>query len=53
MLVHVAAMAILVLRGLKGVNPGLIPTRLEAWIGARTFLFFLPVGFALVWLLRR
>jgi membrane protease YdiL (CAAX protease family) len=48
MLIHLAALAILVLRGLKGVNPGLIPTRREAWIGARTFVFFLPVGFALV-----
>jgi len=48
MLIHLAALAILVLRGLQGVNPGLIPTRREAWIGARTFVFFLPVGFALV-----
>lgn len=51
MLIHVAALAVLVLRGLTGVKPGLIPTRREAWIGARAFLLFLPVGFALVWLL--
>jgi hypothetical protein len=52
MLVHVAALSILVLRGFQGVNPGLVPTRREAWIGLRAFLFFLPVGVALVWLLR-
>lgn len=51
MLIHVAALAMLVLRGLPGVNPGLIPTRREAWIGVRTFVFFLPVAFALVWVL--
>lgn len=51
MLVHVAALAILVLRGMQGVNPGLIPTRREAWLGVRAFVFFLPVGLALVWLL--
>ena len=51
MLIHVAALAVLVMRGLKGVKPGLIPTRREAWIGARAFLSFLPVGFALAWLL--
>ena len=52
MLIHVAALAILVLGRLGGVKPGLIPTRREAWIGARAFLLFLPVGFALMWLLR-
>jgi len=51
MLIHVAALCILVLRDLKGVKPGLIPTRREAWIGLRTFLLFLPVGLTLVWLL--
>jgi membrane protease YdiL (CAAX protease family) len=51
MLIHVAALAILVLRGLTGVKPGLIPTRLELWIGVRAFLIFLPVGLALAWLL--
>lgn len=51
MLIHVAAMSVLVLRGLDGVKPGLIPTRRELWIGARAFLAFLPVGLALVWLL--
>ncbi len=51
MLIHVAALAILVLRGLKGVKPGLIPTRRELWLGTRAFLLFLPVGFALVWFL--
>jgi hypothetical protein len=49
MLIHLSALAMLVLRDLKGVNPGLIPTRREAFIGVRTFGFFLPVGFALVW----
>jgi len=51
MLIHVAALAILVLRGLTGVKPGLIPTRRELWIGVRSFLLFLPVGFAMVWML--
>lgn len=51
MLTHVCALAMLVLRGLKGVNPGLIPAKREAWIALRAFVFFLPVGFALVWLL--
>ena len=51
MLIHVAALAILVLRGLQGVKPGLLPSRREAWIGLRSFLLFLPVGFGLVWLL--
>jgi membrane protease YdiL (CAAX protease family) len=51
MLIHVAALSVLVLRGLGGVKPGLLPTRREAWIGLRTFLLFLPVGFAMVWLL--
>ena len=51
MLIHVAALAVLVLRGLTGVKPGLIPTRQELWIGVRAFLFFLPVGLALAWLL--
>jgi len=53
MLIHVAALAVLVLRGLKGVKPGLIPTRREAWIGLQAFLYFLPVGFGLVWLLHQ
>jgi membrane protease YdiL (CAAX protease family) len=44
MLIHVAALAVLVLRGLTGIKPGLLPTRHEAWIGLRTFLLFLPVG---------
>ena len=52
MLIHVAALAILVLRGLTGINPGLIPTRTETWIGVRAFLLFLPLGFALAWILR-
>jgi len=52
MLIHVAALAMLVLRGLPGVKPGLLPTRRETWIGVRTFLLFLPVGFLLVWCLR-
>jgi membrane protease YdiL (CAAX protease family) len=47
MLIHLAALALLVLRGLKGVKPGLIPTRRETWIGVRAFLLFLPVGFGL------
>jgi membrane protease YdiL (CAAX protease family) len=51
MLIHLAALAILVQRGLGGVKPGLIPTRREAWIGARNFLLFVPVGFAMVALL--
>jgi uncharacterized protein len=51
MLIHVAALSILVLRGLRGLKPGLLPTRREIWIGARAFLLFLPVGFALVWFL--
>ncbi len=51
MLIHVAALAILVLRGLTGVKPGLLPTRREAWLGTRSFLLFVPVGFALVGLL--
>jgi membrane protease YdiL (CAAX protease family) len=48
MLIHVAAIAVLVIRGLPGVNPGLIPTRREAWIGLKEFLFFLPAGVILV-----
>ena len=51
MLIHLAALAILVLRGLSGVKPGLIPTRREAWVGVRNFLLFLPVGVLLAWLL--
>jgi hypothetical protein len=51
MLIHVAACAVLMIRDLKGVKPGLIPTRREAWIGNLAFLAFLPVGFALAWLL--
>jgi membrane protease YdiL (CAAX protease family) len=51
MLIHVAALAVLVIRDLKGVKPGLIPTRREAWIGTLAFLSFLPVGFGLAWLL--
>lgn len=51
MLIHVAALTILVLRGLTGVKPGLIPTRRETWVGVRAFLLFLPVGFGLVWFL--
>jgi membrane protease YdiL (CAAX protease family) len=51
MLIHVAALSLLVLRGLTGVKPGLIPTRREAWIGLQAFLFFLPLGFALAWIL--
>jgi membrane protease YdiL (CAAX protease family) len=49
MLTHLSALSMLVQRDLKGVNPGLLPTRREAIIGVRTFVFFLPVGFALVW----
>jgi membrane protease YdiL (CAAX protease family) len=52
MLIHVAALAVLVLRGLSGVKPGLVPTRREAWIGVQAFLYFLPVGFAVVWSLQ-
>lgn len=52
MLIHVAALAILILGRLTGVKPGLIPTRREAWVGVRAFLLFVPVGFALIWLLR-
>jgi len=52
MLIHVAAMAVLVLRGLTGVKPGLVPTRREAWIGVRNFLVFLPAGVALAWALQ-
>jgi uncharacterized protein len=51
MLIHVAAIAVLVLRGLGGVKPGFVPTRREAWIGVRSFLLFLPVGFGLAWVL--
>jgi len=51
MLIHVAAISVLVIRELPGVNPGLIPTRREAWIGLKEFLYFLPAGFILVRLL--
>jgi membrane protease YdiL (CAAX protease family) len=51
MLIHVAALSVLVIRGLQGVKPGLLPTRREAWIGARNFLLFIPIGFALAWIL--
>ena len=48
MLIHVAAIAVLILRRLDGVNPGVIPTKREAWIGLRSFLMFLPLGLGLV-----
>jgi len=51
MLIHVAAVAVLVVRELPGVNPGLIPTRREAWIGLKQFLYLLPAGFLLIRLL--
>lgn len=49
MLIHVAALAVLVLRGLPGIEPGLIPTRREAVIGVRSFLFFLPLAVGLLY----
>jgi len=50
-LIHVAAIALLVQRRAEHTGFGFLPTRAEWKTGALYFLYFLPVGFALVlWL---
>jgi uncharacterized protein len=52
MWIHVGLMAVLSLRTLEGERFGFLPTREEWRIGARHFLFFLPVGAALAFMFR-
>ncbi len=50
-LVYQAAIVLLVLRRVRGVGFGFVPTRLEWAIGVQHFLYFLPIGFPLaLWL---
>jgi membrane protease YdiL (CAAX protease family) len=44
MLIHTAALSILVIRKFPGIGYGFIPTRKEMWIGTRNFLLFVPFG---------
>jgi hypothetical protein len=46
MLIHTAAMAILLIRRFPGIGYGFIPTKREALIGVRNFILFIPFGAA-------
>lgn len=51
MLIHTAALAVLLLRGVEGAGFGFLPTTKEFVIGVEYFFYFLPVGFPLaMWL---
>jgi membrane protease YdiL (CAAX protease family) len=44
MLIHTAAMSILVVRRFPGIGYGFVPSKKEILIGARNFLLFVPLG---------
>jgi membrane protease YdiL (CAAX protease family) len=50
--IHVGLMAVLSLRALDDAHFGFLPTRQEWRIGARHFVYFLPVGAALVYVVQ-
>ena len=50
MWIHLGLMAVLSLRSLDDAHLGFLPTRAEWSIGARHFLFFLPVGGVLAYI---
>ena len=52
MWIHIGLLAVLSLRSLDDVPFGFVPTREEWRIGARHFLFFLPVGAALAYVVQ-
>jgi membrane protease YdiL (CAAX protease family) len=52
MWIRLGLMAVLSLRSLDGAHFGFIPTSEEWRVGARNFLFFLPIGAALAYLVR-
>jgi membrane protease YdiL (CAAX protease family) len=51
-LIHTAAMVFLVQRRVPGAGFGFLPARREWWIGLRWYLYFLPFGLALVYLVK-
>lgn len=51
MLIHTAAMVMLVQRRMPGIGFSFIPTAKEFFIGARNFLLFMPLGAAAGWYL--
>jgi uncharacterized protein len=52
MWIHIGLMAVLSLRSLDDAHFGFLPTREEWRIGARHFLFFLPIGAALAYVVQ-
>jgi len=52
MWIHVGLMAVLSLRSLDDAHFGFLPTSQEWRIGARHFLFFLPIGAALAYIVQ-
>jgi uncharacterized protein len=51
-LIHIAALSILVVRKLPGIGYGFIPNREEIVAGVRNFIYFLPFGATLGFLLK-
>lgn len=50
-LIHVSAMALLIVRRVEGTGFGFLPRREDWAIGVRHYLYFLPVGLPLAWAL--